>query len=64
MLDCRFFLYDFSFGIEEKMKKVLFNILISCFSLTFISCFKKNGLSRSGSNIQFCDVKENLSGWK
>ena len=37
----------FTFGIEERMKNVLFIFLIFCFSLTFISCGNKNNTSDS-----------------
>ena len=35
----------FNFGIEEKLKKILYIILISCFSITIFSCAKKDSTS-------------------
>ena len=38
------------FGIEEKMKKCLYILLISCFSLTIISCRSDSGSSTTSDN--------------
>ena len=37
-------------GIEEKMKKCLYILLISCFSLTIISCRSDSGSSTTSDN--------------
>ena len=46
------------------MNKVLYIILISIFSLTVISCSKKDESSSSGSSITLSDVSANIAGSK
>ena len=46
------------------MNKVLYIILISLFSLTVISCSKKDESSSSGSSIILSDVSANIAGSK
>ena len=49
----------FNFGIEEKLKKILYIILISCFSITIFSCAKKDSTSSTTSSPLYVSVGEN-----
>ena len=49
----------FNFGIEEKLKKILYIILISCFSITIFSCAKKDSTSSTTSSPLYVAVGHN-----
>ena len=49
----------FNFGIEEKLKKILYIILISCFSITIFSCAKKDSTSSTTSSPLYVSVGVN-----
>ena len=49
----------FNFGIEEKLKKILYIILISCFSITIFSCAKKDSTSSTTSSPLYVAVGDN-----